>query len=64
MTNYKDLRDNRGKLLGMVRSRSDGRHELRDAQGRAKGIYDQNRDETRDKNGRLVGHGNLLTMLL
>ena len=60
---FKPLRNQNGKLLGLVRD-YDGRTELRDAGGRLLGYYYQEANQTRDKNGHLVGYGNLLTKLL
>ena len=60
---YKPLRNQNGRLLGLVRD-YDGRTELRDAGGRLLGYYYQKANQTRDKNGHLVGYGNLLTKLL
>ncbi len=60
---FKPLRNQNGKLLGLVRD-YDGRTELRDAGGRLLGYYYQKANQTRDKNGHLVGYGNLLTKLL
>ncbi len=60
---YKPLRNQNGRLLGLVRD-YDGRTELRDAGGRLLGYYYQKQNQTRDKNGHLVGYGNLLTKLL
>ena len=60
---YKPLRNQNGRLLGLVRDYN-GRTELRDAGGRLLGYYYQKANQTRDKNGHLVGYGNLLTKLL
>jgi len=60
---YKPLRNQNGRLLGLVRDYN-GRTELRDAGGRLLGYYYQKQNQTRDKNGHLVGYGNLLTKLL
>ena len=60
---FKPLRNQNGRLLGLVRD-YDGRTELRDAGGRLLGYYYQKANQTRDKNGHLVGYGNLLTKLL
>ena len=59
-----ELRDRYGRLLGRIRTRSDGRLELRDAYSRLKGTYDPKTNQTRDDLGRFVGTGNLLTTLL
>jgi hypothetical protein len=60
---FKPLRNQNGRLLGLVRDYN-GRTELRDAGGRLLGYYYQKANQTRDKNGHLVGYGNLLTKLL
>jgi hypothetical protein len=59
-----DLRDRSGRLLGRIRTRSDGSQELRDSVGRLLGTYHPKSNQTRDPLGRLVGTGNLLTTLL
>jgi hypothetical protein len=51
-------------MLGRIAQRSDGRLEGRDANGRLMGTYDPRRDETRDRNGALVGRGNQLSHLV
>jgi len=58
------LRDNHGRLIGRIKGISNGKFEIRDHTGRLKGRYDAKTNETRDDKGRLVGRGNLLTMLL
>ncbi len=60
---FRPLRNQNGRLLGLTRDYN-GRTELRDAGGRLLGYYYQKQNQTRDKNGRLVGFGNLLTKLL
>jgi len=60
---FKPLRNQNGRLLGLVRDYN-GRTELRDAGGRLLDYYYQKANQTRDKNGHLVGYGNLLTKLL
>lgn len=57
------LRDKSGKLLGRIKE-AGGNLELRDAKGILVGRYYQKHNITRDKAGRLIGRGNLLTMLL
>jgi hypothetical protein len=59
-----ELRDRTGRLLGKIKTLSNGKMELRDHTGRLKGHYDTKRNETRDHSGRLVGKGNLLATLL
>jgi hypothetical protein len=59
-----ELRDRHNKLLGKIKTRSDGKLELRDSHNAMKGIYDPKRDQTRDSHNNLVGKGNLLATLL
>ena len=59
-----DLRDNTGKLIGRIHTLSNDKLEIRNASGRKLGTYDPGTNQTRDHTGRLVGKGNLLTMLL
>ena len=59
-----DLRDRNGNLLGTIDTKSDGKLELRDRQGNLKGTYDPKSNTTRNRQGNLVGTGNLLTTLL
>lgn len=59
-----ELRDKTGRLLGNIKTLSDGKLELRDHTGNLKGTYNPKNNETRDKTGSLVGKGNLLTTLL
>ena len=58
------LKDRAGRLIGKIKIRNDGKMEIRDRNGRLKGTYNPKTDQTRDKNGKLVGKGNLLTTLL
>ena len=59
-----ELRDRNNKLIGKIRTRSDGKLELVDPFNFLKGIYDPKSNETRDRDLRFVGKGNLLTTLL
>lgn len=59
-----ELRDRSNKLLGKIKSLSNGKLEIRDASNRLKGTYDPKRNETFDSSNRLVGKGNLLATLL
>ena len=59
-----ELRDRNNRLIGKIRTRSDGKLELRDPFDFFKGIYDPKTNETRDKDSMFVGKGNLLTTLL
>lgn len=59
-----ELRDRTNKLLGKIKTLSNGKLELRDAMNSLRGTYDPKSNETRDKTNKLVGKGNLLTTLL
>lgn len=59
-----ELRDRNNRLIGKIRTRSDGKLELRDASAFFKGTYDSKTNDTRDANGKFIGKGNLLTTLL
>jgi hypothetical protein len=59
-----ELRDRHNMLLGKVKTRSDGKLELRDSRNALKGTYDPKRNETRESHKKLVGRGKLLTTLL
>ena len=58
------LRDSNGRPVGKIKNGDSGRLEGRDVNGRLKGTYDPRSDETRDSNGRVVGKGNLLAVLI
>jgi hypothetical protein len=64
MTLIKELIGANGQLLGKIYERGDGTLEIIDRNGQMKGLYYPQRDETIDASGRLVGKGNLLTMIL
>lgn len=57
------LRDRNGLLLGWS-DHAGGRNTGRDKNGRLVGWYDIERGETRDRDGRFVGHGDLLAALI
>ena len=59
-----ELRDRNSFLIGKIKTRSDGKLELRDASSFYKGIYDPRTNDTRDANDKFVGKGNLLATLL
>lgn len=59
-----ELRDRNNRLLGKIKTLSNGKLELRDPTNKLKGTYDPKKNETRDPSNRLVGKGNLLTTLL
>lgn len=58
-----ELRDAKGWLLGW-RETHGQRIEGRDATGWLRGWYDPQRDETRDATGKLIGRGDLLSVLI
>ncbi len=55
------LKDSHGRTIGTI-EKSGTREKLRDEHGKLLGEYDGK--STRDCHGRLIGNGNLLTMLL
>jgi YD repeat-containing protein len=57
------LRDSNGRLIGWREEGMVGRINARDNAGRLVGWFDPARNETRDVNGRLLGHGDLLGSL-
>ena len=57
------LRDKRGCILGWLDQVNDKLY-IRDWMGRICGWYEPKTNYTRDKQGRIVGRGNLLTTLL
>ena len=57
------LRDKRGRILGWLDQVNDKRY-IRDWMGRICGWYEPKTNYTRDKQGRIVGRGDLLTTLL
>lgn len=59
-----ELRDKKNRLLGKIKERSDGKLEGRDASNRLRGTYDPKTDVTHDSSNRLVGKGNMLSMLI
>ena len=59
-----ELRDKNNKLLGKIKTLSNGKLELRDANNKLKGFYDPKQNETRDPNNKLVAKSNMLTTLL
>jgi len=59
-----ELRDRNNRYLGKIKTRPDGKIEIRDASWFFKGIFDPRTNDTRDANDKFVGKGNLLTTLL
>lgn len=58
------LRDARGRVLGMIETKTSGIQYTRESKGRYLGSYDPNTNITRDERGRAIGTGNLLGTLL
>ena len=57
------LKDNHGIKIGEIRV-SGSKQIIFDSSGRKMGEYDEDTDMTKDRNGRKVGSGNLLSSLL
>ena len=64
MSQTQDLRDRNNRKLGEIRTDSNGRQTLYNANNKRLGEYNPKTNETRDANNRLVGKGNLLGSLL
>lgn len=58
------LRDNLGRILGIITTDYRGVQTLRTQLGEVLGTYDPNSNLTRTFLGQVVGSGNLLTMLI
>jgi len=58
------LRDRAGDVTGRIRKLPDERYELRDRLGNVLGTYEGKRDRTLDRNGNVLGYGNLLGTLI
>jgi hypothetical protein len=59
------IRNSRGTVLGVYERQSlTGKIIARNAQGLVVGSYDPRSNETRDSRGRVVGRGNLLSIVL
>ena len=59
-----ELRDRSKKLLGKIKTLSNGKLEIRDSSNRLKGTYDPKTNETHDSSNKRIGKGNLLATLL
>jgi hypothetical protein len=59
-----ELRNGQGHVIGRIRTAPNGFMEITDPRGQVQGRYNPTTNETRDKQGHLVGKGNLLTTLL
>ena len=58
------LRDNMGKIIGRVDLQNNGDKMLRDFEGRILGRYIKSTNLTLDFSGKIIGRGDVLTMLL
>lgn len=59
----KDLRGRDGRLIGRIAD--DGNSlRIKNRDGKYLGYYNKKTDQTHDRDGRLVGYGNLLTTLI
>lgn len=59
-----ELRDSNGRPIGSITTLANGKQEGRDANGRLKGSFDPKTNQTRDSGGRVVGKGNILSVLI
>lgn len=59
-----NLNDKNGKFIGRTEVKSKNIQEIKDRNGNYLGKYDLNRNTTYDKNGKSIGKGNLLPLLL
>jgi len=59
----KQIRDKNGRLIGLVKN-INNRIEIRNEKGQLKGFYLKDINQTRNKDGKLVAIGNVLTTLL
>ena len=58
------LRDRNGKIIGRLTLSENGDKMLRDFEGKILGRYHAKTNLTTDFNGRIVGRGDVLTILL
>jgi len=58
------LKDRRGKRIGKIKTKSNGDMEIYDRRNKRLGKYDSSSDKTKDRRGKTIGKGNLLTTLL
>ena len=59
----RQIRDKNGRLIGLINDIGN-RTEIRNEKGQLKGFYLKNLNQTRNKDGKLVAIGNVLTTLL
>ncbi|OFY63262.1 MAG: hypothetical protein A3H98_07975 [Bacteroidetes bacterium RIFCSPLOWO2_02_FULL_36_8] len=59
------LKDRHGKIIGRIKDDISRRNlEILNVYGKRLGTYNPRTNETRDFRGKIIGKGNLLTMLL
>jgi hypothetical protein len=59
----RQIRDRNGRLIGLIKD-IDNRIEIRNEKGQLKGFYFKSLNQTRNKDGKLIAFGNVLTTLL
>ena len=59
----RQIRDKNGKLIALIKDIGN-RTEIRNEKGQLKGFYFKDLNQTRNKDGKLVAIGNVLTTLL
>ena len=64
MAGKEPLRGFSGRIIGGLEEDSSGNQILREFSGRILGTYDKSSNTTKEFSGRVVGRGNILTMLL
>lgn len=60
----KILRDDKGRMIGLIEIDPNGNKRLRNAKGVYQGRYDKASDITRDLKGAMYARGDVLTSLL
>lgn len=58
------IKDFYGRMIGFIEEDNEGNRQIKDFYGRIKGFYDKKSNKTTDFYGRMVGQGDILTMLL
>ena len=58
------LKDSSFRIIGYIETRSDGSLVGKDASFNIKGYYDPGTNVTKDASWRVIGYGNLLTLLI
>ncbi len=58
------LKDRHGRILGRIYKVNEHKYVIKDRAGRILGYYNTRDDRTYASNGRMIGKGNLLTLLL